>query len=203
MLRPIYSRGAVYVFENDVAQRVKVGLTAIGVNDVSARLRDINDMWLGRKLTCQICGRRCIAVDARIPHHVGVNRGCPGGNQLPLERDTTLAEAYLARLRLLLGTASGTEKGSVARRITTLAKRINRYRHEMQRTGEWEFRTAFYTDQAAEVESLAHVLLREHLDEQAPFGEVFHCSAAVATEAVESAMRQLGVLKLARSKTEL
>ena len=38
-----YMRGAVYIFENADAQRIKVGMTT---NDVALRLRDVNDMWL-------------------------------------------------------------------------------------------------------------------------------------------------------------
>ena len=43
-----YLHGAVYVFENSQAQRVKVGMT---INNVADRLRHVNDMWLGRKAT--------------------------------------------------------------------------------------------------------------------------------------------------------
>jgi hypothetical protein len=42
----LFTQGAVYIFENIKAQRVKVGMTAIGINDVADRLRDVNDMWL-------------------------------------------------------------------------------------------------------------------------------------------------------------
>jgi hypothetical protein len=47
-----YLHGAVYIFENTNTQRVKVGMT---INNVADRLRDVNDKWLGRKVTCQIC----------------------------------------------------------------------------------------------------------------------------------------------------
>ena len=53
-----YLHQAVYIFENSKAQRVKVGMTGIGVNNVVDRLRDVNDMWLERKVSCQICGKR-------------------------------------------------------------------------------------------------------------------------------------------------
>jgi hypothetical protein len=43
MVQFLYPRGAVYIFENSKAQRVKVGMTAIGVNGVADRLRDVND----------------------------------------------------------------------------------------------------------------------------------------------------------------
>jgi hypothetical protein len=41
-----YLHGAVYIFENAKAQRVKVGMT---INNVVDRLSDVNDMWLERK----------------------------------------------------------------------------------------------------------------------------------------------------------
>jgi hypothetical protein len=71
MVNFLYPHGAVYIFENTEAKRVKVGMTAIGVNDVADRLKDVNDMWLERKVTCQICGRRCVNVGGHVPPHVG------------------------------------------------------------------------------------------------------------------------------------
>ena len=53
MVKFLYPHTAVYVFENSKAQRVKVGMTGIGLNNVGDRLRDVNDMWLERKVTCQ------------------------------------------------------------------------------------------------------------------------------------------------------
>jgi len=53
-----YLYGAVYIFENPNAQRVKIGMTINRVND---RLRDVNDKWLSMKITCQICGGRGLA----------------------------------------------------------------------------------------------------------------------------------------------
>jgi hypothetical protein len=38
----LYPHGVIYVFENSEAQRVKVGMTGIGVNNVGDRLRDVN-----------------------------------------------------------------------------------------------------------------------------------------------------------------
>lgn len=61
-----YLVGAVYILENAQAQRVKVGMTAIGVNDVADRLRDVNDMWLGRKVGCQICAGRLVNAGGRV-----------------------------------------------------------------------------------------------------------------------------------------
>ena len=103
----LYPHGAVYIFENTKAQRVKVGMTAIGANDVANRLSDVNDMWLERKVTCQICGRRCVNIGGHVPHHVGNVPGndCPGGNALPLEKDVAVAESLLESMknRLLRG----------------------------------------------------------------------------------------------------
>ena len=62
MVEFLYPHGVIYVFENSDAQRVKVGMTGIGVNNVGDRLRDINDMWLERKVTCQICGGRLVNI---------------------------------------------------------------------------------------------------------------------------------------------
>jgi hypothetical protein len=91
MVEFLYPDGAVYILENLKAQRVKVGMTSIGVNDVVDRLRDVNDMWLERKVTCQICGGRLVNVGERVPQHVKSGIGCPGGNALPLEKDVALA----------------------------------------------------------------------------------------------------------------
>jgi hypothetical protein len=71
-----YPHGAVYIFENAEAQRVKVGMTSIGVNDVVERLRDVNDMWLQRKITCQICGKHTSSFGGSVPHHVVSGIGC-------------------------------------------------------------------------------------------------------------------------------
>ena len=55
MVEFLYPHGVIYVFENSEARRVKVGMTGIGVNNVGDR-QGVNDMWLERKVTCQICG---------------------------------------------------------------------------------------------------------------------------------------------------
>ena len=196
MVEFLYPRGAVYILENPKAQRVKVGMTAIGVNDVADRLRDVNDMWLERKVTCQICAGRLVNVGGRVPHHVKSGDGCPGGDALPLEKDVALAESYLEHMRNRLSGLSGNEKASATRIVNTLEKRIERYRHHSRPVGEWQFRVAFYiyTEGVAEVESLSHEILAEHLDRLAPFGEVFCCSVTEAMEAVESALSRLGLI---------
>ena len=96
-------------------------------------------------------------------------------------------------MKKLLSALSGSEKGSVTRRITTLGKRIGLYRH-YERTGVWQLSSVFYTECAEQVELLTHEILAERLDKEAPFGEVFCCSVSEATEAIETALRQLGLL---------
>jgi DNA-directed RNA polymerase subunit RPC12/RpoP len=196
-----YLRGAVYIFENSKAQRVKVGMT---INCVVDRLRDVNDKWLEQKVTCQICGgRRLINSRGLVPQHVVSGRGCPGGNALPLEKDVELAESYLDNMKIRLSKLSGSEKGSASRIVKNLEKRIERYRNYNRPVGEWQFRIAFYTECAEQVELLSHKILEDHLDEMAPFGEVFCCSVPVATEAVETVLSQLGLLHSARKETQL
>ena len=199
-----YLHGAVYIFENSKAQRVKVGMTIMSTSNVVDRLRDVNDKWLERKVTCQICGgRRLVNIEGLVPQHVISGRGCPGGNALPLEKDVTLAESYLENMKNRLSELSGSEKGSATRIVNNLEKRIERYRHHNRPVGEWQFRVAFYTECAEQVELLSHKILEEYLDKLAPFGEVFCCSVSVATEAVETVLSQLGLLHSARKETQL
>jgi hypothetical protein len=202
MVRFLYP-GVVYVFENSKAQRVKVGMTGIGVNTVEDRLRDVNDMWLERKVTCQICGGRLVNIGGLVPQHVKSGIRCPGGRVLPLEKDVALAESYLENIKNRLSELADIEKGSATRIANTLEKRIERYRHHNRQVGEWEFRVAFYTEGVAEAESLSHKILAERLDKLAPFGEVFCCSVSEATKAVETALSQLGLLHSARKATQL
>ncbi len=196
-----YQNGAVYIFENSIAQRVKVGMTT---NNVILRLEDVNDMWLEQKVTCQICGGRRLAnYKGFIPRHEVSGRKCPGGNELPLEKDVTLAESHLKSLKSLLNNLSGSEKNSVTRIINNLEKRIEKYRYHKQLVGKWEFRIAFYTKCAEQVELLSHKKLEKYLDKQAPFGEVFCCSVTIATEAIETVLNQLGLLQYTRIETKL
>jgi hypothetical protein len=97
---------------------------------------------------------------------------------------------------------SGSEKGSITIKIKTLEKRIGVYRHYDRTVGVWQFSTAFYTECAEQVELLSHEILGERLDKVAPFGEVFCCSVSEATEAVEQALSQLGLLHSARKATQ-
>ena len=103
-----YLPGAVYIFANSKAQRVKVGMT---INNVVDRLSAVNDMWLERRVTCQICGGRLVNVGGHVPEHRGGGKGCPGGNGLPLEKDIALAESHLENMESLLSELSASEKG--------------------------------------------------------------------------------------------
>lgn len=199
----LYPYGVVYIFENSAVQRVKVGMTGIGVNTVGDRLRDINDMWLERKVTCQICGGRLVNVGGLVPEHVKSGNRCPGGRALPLEKDGALAESYLQDIRSDLKTLVDSKRGSATRIANTLEKRLERYRHRNRRVGIWQFRIAYFTEGVAEVESLSHSILAAHLDKLAPFGEVFCCSVSQATDAVEAALSQLGLSHTARKETHL
>lgn len=192
--------GAVYVFENSKAQCVKVGMTCIGVNNVEDRLRDVNDMWLERKVTCQVCGGRLVNIGGLVPQHVKSGKGCSGGGALPLEKDVALAESHLEINKNRLSELSGSEKGSATRIVNNLEKRIERYRHHNRPVGRWQFKVAFYTECVEQVESLSHRILAKRLDKEAPFGEVFCCSVSEATEAVETALSQLGLLHSARKE---
>jgi hypothetical protein len=144
-----FPHGAVYVLENPEAQRVKVGMTAIGTNDVLDRLRDVNDMWLERKVTCQICAGRLVNVGGRVPHHVKSGERCPGGDALPLERTVALAELHRDTMKHRLSELSGIEKASAIRIINTLGKRIEKFRHRSRPVGEWQFSVAFFTREAS------------------------------------------------------
>ena len=203
MVEFLYPHGVIYIFENADARRVKVGMTGIGVNNAGGRLRDINDMWLERKVTCQICGGRLVRIGELVPEHVKSGNRCSGGRALPLEKDAALAESYLQDVRSCLNELVGSEKGSATRIANTREKRLERYRDRNRRVGTWQFRIAFFTKGVAEVESLSHKLLAEHLDKLAPFGEVFCCSVSEATKAVEAALTQLGLLHSARKATQL
>ena len=195
-----YSQGAVYILENFKAQRVKVGMTT---NKVTERLCDVNDMWLERKVTCQICGGRLVNTRGFVPQHVLSGIGCPGGGKLPLEKDVELAESHLENMKNRLSELSGSEKGSVTRKIKTLNKRIGMYRNYNRPLGVWRLHTAYYTECAEQVELLSHEFLADQLDKVAPFGEVFCCSVSEAMEAVETALNQLGLIHTARKEIKL
>ena len=133
-----------------------------------------------------------------VPEHVVSGMTCPGGIALPLESDIALANAHLENLRVLIGGAMGSEKGSMVRRINTLEKRIRLRRQHSRGVGRWRIGTVYHTERAEQVELLSHDYLVESLDRAAPFGEVFRCSISEARAAVEKALDQLNLLGLAR-----
>jgi len=183
--------GAVYILENTKAQRVKVGTS---INDPDARLTDVNDKWLGLKATCQICAaRRIVMGDKKFPEH---GNFCEGGNALPLEKDATLAKSHLAHMKRLRSSGNV----SVTRQINNLEKKIRLYQHYQQPRAMWQLNTTFYTEHAEHVELLSHKVLADHLDKLAPIGEVFSCSVAEASEAIESVLSELGLLEAARKE---
>ena len=148
------SRDSVYVVENSEAQRINIGVTT---NAVKGRLKDVNDIWLGRKGTCQICGGRLVLFEGRIPPHVkrGID-GCSGKWASTLEMDSLLAERYLASLKDQPGALSGVELGSVTRRIRRLERLLGLPRHSERAAGYWTIAAAFVTECAGEVERLSH-----------------------------------------------
>lgn len=201
-----YMYGAVYIFDNPGARRVKIGMTT---NRISDRLLALNDMWVGRKVTCQICGGRRNSIRGYVPQHawtgphprVGFN--CPGGKALPFERDTKIAEAYLEDLVKRQEQMRAVEKGSATRIINTLKKRIELYRSYVRPTEDWRFHVGFYTQGAEKAELLSHEILASRLDKQVPLGEVFDCSVIEAEAAVTEALSQLGFLATARRETSI
>lgn len=192
--------GAVYILENREAGRVKIGMT---INFVAGRLDDVNDKWSGRKVTCQICGIRLVVSEGVVPIHLVSGTSCPGGEKLPFEKDVKVAESYLMHLEKHRENLSGTEKGSIVKKIKTLEKRLSLYRNREHPVGSWKFHAVFYTECAEQVELISHELLADRLDRCAPIGEVFCCSSADATVAIEAALDQLGLLASARKETEM
>jgi hypothetical protein len=117
-----------------------------------------------------------------------------------MERDVALAERHLETMKAQVSEVSGTLRGSLTRRINTLAARIERFGGYVGPVGMWHSHTEFRVDRFEAVEKRAHQILADHLDETAPLGEVFSCSPEEAVQAVESALRELGVLESAAKK---
>ena len=195
-------RDVVYIFDNPKSQRVKIGFTTNN-HDIVSRLNDVNDIWLERKVKCQICGTRIMSFGFTIPTHRISGQDCPGGNQLPLERSITLAQTYLKDLKEQISELSGSKKGSIARKIKTLKKRISLYQDYQSKTGQWHFYAAYITDRAKDVESLSHKILEDFLDTTAPLGEIFNCSPSVATNTIEKALESLELLHSVKKIFEL
>lgn len=122
---------------------------------------------------------------------------------MPLEKDQALAEAHLKIMKNHLEEYSGNGKASITRKINTLEKRIEVYRNYGKTVGEWRFVVAYLTKEGKRVEKLSHELLAGQLDEAAPIGEVFNCSAVEATEAVEKALAHLGLLQSMEKREHL
>lgn len=196
-----HMHGAVYIFENAEARRVKVGMTINATTKITDRLEDVNNIWTGYKAMCQICGsRRFINKKGLIPKHIVSGKDCPGGNSLPIEKDTALSESYLADIKERYSSFSGSEKGSFTRIFNNLEKRIAKYRHKSIPVGTWMLKVAYYTECAEEIELLSHKLLDERLDCKAPLGEIFNCSVLEASVAVETVLEQKGLLIGARKE---
>lgn len=190
--------GAVYVLVNDEALRVKIGTT---INRPFARLQETSDLWWGRKGSCQVCGRRLVLRRGRVPSHSTLGGDCPGRHAPPFEQDSSIAEAHLALLQKRLAYLTGVSRGSVTRKIATLERRIRSGRHQHNAVGTWELHTTFFTERAEEVEALSHQILASHLDEAAPIGEVFRCSAEAAIAAIECALTELGLIGSAQRES--
>lgn len=196
-----HQRGAVYILENTEACRVKIGMTT---NDVASRLRHVNDIWLEQKVTCQICGGKKFFNDkGLVSKHIISGNSCMGGNALPLEKDKALAELHLENLKNSLSNALGNKKQSIARLVSALEKRIELYSHYKKPIGTWKISTVFHTARPEQVEQLSHEILADRLDTKATFGEVFCCSQQEASEAVESALCQLGFIGSVKKEDQL
>ncbi|MBS0287888.1 MAG: hypothetical protein JSR17_11365 [Proteobacteria bacterium] len=190
--------GRVYILENEVAKRVKIGMT---INRVEERLEDVNNMWLGIKGTCQICGgRRLVNHKGFIPYHVVSGIRCPGSNSLPFEKDSSLAISYLIELKNNHDVLRGSSQNSNSRRINGLKERIRRFQALDKLLGVWKVNTVYHTNSAEDVELRSHEVLSNYLDKDVPFGEVFICSVAEAMNAVELVLDQLDLLQMAKKE---
>jgi hypothetical protein len=127
---------------------------------------------------------------------------CEGGNALPLERDVSISKSYLKTLEKRYTRLTGIEKGTVARNIKTQKRRLEIFDHRTPPSGIFYLNTVCYTDFAEKVEKAAHKYLHKYLDDNAPMGEVFSCSVAKATLAVELALADLGLLSAVRKEIE-
>ena len=185
---------AVYIFENKKAKLVKVGITHLWTTSVKDRLIDLNNQWSEKKVTCQICGyKRYIDASGLIKKHIVSGRICPGGNEPPLEKNTSLAQKYLHDLNVEKRSACGNEKSSITRKVNTIKRRIKIFEQQEVLVGKFSINTVFYTESAEIVEQVSHKILADKFFKYSRLGEVFHCSVLDAVEAVESALNQLGL----------
>jgi hypothetical protein len=183
---------AIYIFENPIAKRIKVGTTT---DRLENRLNDLNDIWSGRKVICQICGGRLVNENGMVPLHVVSGIKCQGSNSLPIERDVALAKLYLNELKNQIVNLNGSEKASVTRRIKNLIKRISLFENISKPTGTWKLSVVYYTNNADKIESKAHTLLSNYKDIFAPIGEIFVCTVIEASNAVETALGMFNLEK--------
>ena len=115
---------------------------------------------------------------------------CLGSGAPPLELDTSLAEQYLCDRKTNHSSLLGTEKSSRTKMINTLEARIGRYKALGRSEGDWVIAREF-KGSGENVERLAHEILKDALDTDAPIGEVFKCSVGEAVSAVEEAIGRL------------
>ena len=178
--------GKIYILENTEAQRVKVGCT---MNNPALRVEDMNDLWSGRKGTCQVCGsRRVVGADNLMPRHYPNGIECFGGGFLPVASDTEIAEAHLRDLEQEIKLSTGVEKGSAVRQAKKLRERIGLYKNKDQLVGTWKLVGSYDALEIEEIEKRVHELLSAHLDLSAPFGEIFRCSPDDAKKAIEEVL---------------
>ena len=129
---------AVYIFENKKAKLVKVGITHLWTTSVKDRLIDLNNQWSEKKVTCQICGyKRYIDASGLIKKHIVSGRICPGGNEPPLEKNTSLAQKYLQDLNVEKRSACGNEKSSITRKVNTIKRRIKIFEQQEVLVGKF------------------------------------------------------------------
>ncbi len=107
----------------------------------------------------------------------------------PLEVDTSLAEKYLSDLKTNHSSLSGSEKSPSTKLVNALETRIGRYKEMGQAEGDWVIARKF-KGSGENVERLAHEILKDALDTDAPIGEVFKCSVAEAVSAIEEAINR-------------
>uniref|UniRef100_UPI00404725C8 hypothetical protein n=1 Tax=Polynucleobacter sp. TaxID=2029855 RepID=UPI00404725C8 len=176
----------VYILENKDAKRIKIGAT---INLPDARHTDISRMWRGIKGRCQICLNWRMLNKGLMPKHVLSGHHCAGSGELPLERSTTLAEKQLTNLQEQLSLFRGTELNYATKRIKNLLKVLQNYKENPIRLGKWELRAYFKTDFAYSIEAVAHEKLASFLDSNAPFGEVFTCSAEQVIAIIENSLK--------------
>jgi hypothetical protein len=134
-----------------------------------------------------------------MPVHVLNMNHCAGSNELPFEKDVSLAELELINLQEQVEELHGSQKISVIRRVNNLRKVIEVYRTTPGRAGEWRILTSYPLSNAYEVESIAHKMLSSHLDIDTPIGEVFACSPEMAIQVVEAAIAKFHILAFEES----